>query len=60
VALLIGSFGASALLFALAAVPPAWGGRFGFPARLIDFRTGLALAGGIALIESLLVAVLLV
>lgn len=50
--LLIFTFGASALLLALAAIPPAWSVRFGLSAHLADVRGGMALAGGGVLVGS--------
>lgn len=58
--LLILSFAVSVLLLALAAMPPAWSVRHGFTARLVDFRVGMAGAGALILVESVLVTLLLV
>jgi hypothetical protein len=58
--LLIVSFGASVLLLALAAVPPAWSLRLpGYSARLVDARDVMMMAGGILLIESGVIALML-
>jgi hypothetical protein len=58
--LLILSFGASVLLLALAAVPPAWTLRFpGYSARLVDARDIMMMAGGILLVESGVIALML-
>jgi hypothetical protein len=43
--LLIGTFGLSALLLCLAAIPPAWSRPFGVPARFVRARGGIAVAG---------------
>jgi hypothetical protein len=58
--LLILSFGASALLLVLAAVPPAWSLRFpGYSARLVDVRDKIAMAGCLLLVESGVIALIL-
>jgi hypothetical protein len=56
--LLILAFAASALLLALAAMPPAWSVRYGLTARLVDVRVGMAMAGAIILVESVLVTLM--
>ena len=57
---LILTFGASALLLAVAAMPPAWSVRFGVAAHLADVRGGMALVGGSVLLGSGLAALVLV
>jgi hypothetical protein len=57
--LLIFAFAASALLLTLAAMPSAWSVRYGFSARLFDVRVGMAMAGAIILVESVVVTLML-
>jgi hypothetical protein len=57
--LILLSFAASALLLALAALPPAWSVRYGSLARLVDLRVGMAMAGAIILVESVVVTLML-
>lgn len=55
---LIPTFAAAALLLSLAAMPPAWTIRAGFPARLVNRREDLAMFGGIILLQSGILALL--
>jgi hypothetical protein len=57
--LLILTFAVSVLLLTLAAVPPTWSGRFAFSARLYNVRGPMVMAGGILLLESGLLALML-
>ncbi len=57
--LLILMFGASILLLALAAIPPAWSVRFASTARLVHTRGWMAMAGGFILLEIGVFALLL-
>jgi hypothetical protein len=57
--LLILSLGASTLLLALAAIPPAWTLHFpGFSAHPVAVRNKMAMAGGILLVETCLIALM--
>jgi hypothetical protein len=57
--LLILSLAAAGLLLSLAAVPRAWTLRYGFVGRLGDVRAGLRMAGTILIVESAVVALML-
>jgi hypothetical protein len=57
--LLIGTFGVSALLLCLAAIPPAWNRPFGLSVRLAHVRGALAVVGLFILLDSAVLALLL-
>jgi hypothetical protein len=56
--LLILSLAAAGVLLTVAAVPRAWMLRHGFVARLGDARAGLRMAGTILIVESVVVALM--
>jgi hypothetical protein len=57
--LLILSLAASGLLLSLAAIPRGWVLRYEFVGRLGDNRAGLRIAGAILIVESVVIALML-
>jgi hypothetical protein len=57
--LLLLTFGVSVLLLTLAALPPAWSGRSSVSARLYNARGAMVMAGGVLLLESGVIALVL-